>query len=796
MKFFGFLFCFLGVFSCFGQRTIRGQVVDEVTQMPIPSFIVNLYEDTLVVQKTITDIDGYFRFEPTAPGKYQVQAQGGDFYRTKWKVVELTSAKDVILKFELEESVMEEVVISGKKKGEASNEMATVSSREFSVEETNRYAGSRGDPARMASNYAGVSGSDDSRNDIVVRGNSPLGVLWRVEDINIPNPNHFAIAGSQGGPVTILNNKLMANSDFFTGAFPAEYGNSTAGVFDINFRNGNNEEREYSFQFGFLGTELSAEGPFSDSSKASYLLAYRYSTVSIFSQLGINIGTDAAPIYQDLNFKLNFPLKNNANLSFFGFGGASDIDIVISDQKQPSEELYGEGDRDQYFGTHTYLVGSKYSKILNDKNYLNFSAAVSKENQHTYHEFFERHLDSSQNPPEFVVDTSYALQAYDFDQWKFSIHPSISRKFNSKFSMKYGLTADYILYNFIDSGLVADHSRFITRWDAQGGTVLIQPYAQWKYKKSDNLFFTYGFHSQYLSHSESISWFEPRAGLSYTKEKNSLSLGTGIHSQMQPLYTYYYNLLDADGNKIYHNEKIDFSKSAHFVAGYGRILKGKARIKSEVYYQYLWNVPVEIESSSFSLLNQGSGFVRFFPDSLQNTGTGKNYGLEVTLEKFFDNNFFFLATGSLYESKYTGSDGIERNTDFNGNFTLNLLSGFEIKAGEKSKFTISGKMTWAGGKRIGKVNDSASAELNELVWLDENYNETQLRDYFRLDFKVNWLYNAKKVSHEIGLDLVNITGRQNILGLTYYRESPDPNNLTREQYQLGFLPIFYYRIDF
>jgi hypothetical protein len=782
--------------SSIAQRVIRGQVVDEVTQMPIPSFVVKLIEDTTVLKRTVTDLDGYFRFDDLQPNKYTVEAQGGDFYRSQWKVVELTSGKDIILKFELEESVMEEVVISAKKKGEASNEMATVSSREFSVEETNRYAGSRGDPARMASNYAGVNGSDDSRNDIVVRGNSPLGVLWRVEDINIPNPNHFSIAGSQGGPVTILNNKLLANSDFFTGAFPAEFGNSTAGVFDINFRNGNNEEREYSFQFGFLGTELAAEGPFSDSSRASYLVAYRYSTVSLFSLLGINIGTDATPVYQDLNFKLNFPLKNNANLSFFGFGGSSDIDIVISDQTEPSEELYGENDRDQYFGTHTYLLGSKYSKILNEKNYLNISSAVSKENQHTRHNFFERHIDSSLNPPSFVLDTMYRLQDYVFDQWKFSIHPSISRKFNAKFSMKYGLTADYTLFNFIDSGLVADHSKFITRWDAQGGTVLIQPYAQWKYKKSDNLFFTYGFHSQYLSNSNSISWFEPRAGLSYNKGKNSFSLGTGVHSQMQPLYTYYYNLVDSAGNKIYHNANMDFTKSAHFVAGYGRALKGKARLKSEVYYQYLWNVPIEVRPSSFSLINQGSGFARFFPDSLQNTGTGYNYGIELTIEKFFDNNFFFLATGSLYESRYKGSDGVDRNTDYNGNYTLNLLSGFEVKAGEKSKFTISGKMTWAGGKRIGVVNDSASAALNELIWEDENYNETQLRDYFRLDFKVNWLYNAKRVSHEIGLDLVNITGRQNILGVTYFRESPDPNNLTREQYQLGFLPIFYYRIDF
>src|SRR5690606_8202793 len=128
----------------------------------------------------------------------------------------IISGKELVLTVEMEESAeeMEEFVVEGNSRGEAGNEMATISARRFSVDETNRYAGSRGDPARMASNYAGVQGADDSRNDIVVRGNSPLGVLWRVEGVDIPNPNHFAIAGSQGGPVTILNNKMLANSDF------------------------------------------------------------------------------------------------------------------------------------------------------------------------------------------------------------------------------------------------------------------------------------------------------------------------------------------------------------------------------------------------------------------------------------------------------------------------------------------------------------------------------------------------------------------------------------------------------
>lgn len=139
--------------------------------------------------------------------------------------------------------------------------MATVSARSFTVEETSRYAGSLNDPSRMAANYAGVSSTSDARNDIIIRGNSPLGVLWRLNGMEIPNPNHFGSLGTTGGPVSILNNNLLDKSDFLTGAFPAEYGNALAGVFDLQMRSGNNEKTEFLGQVGFNGFELGAEGP-------------------------------------------------------------------------------------------------------------------------------------------------------------------------------------------------------------------------------------------------------------------------------------------------------------------------------------------------------------------------------------------------------------------------------------------------------------------------------------------------------------------------------------------------------
>jgi hypothetical protein len=226
-------------------------------------------------------------------------------------IIEVNSGKELVLNIPLMERIVtkEEIVVTARKKGEVINEMAVLSAQQFSVEETNRYPGSRMDPARMASNFAGVQGSDDSRNDIVVRGNSPLGVVYRVEGIDIPNPSHFAVSGSTGGPVSILNNKILGNSDFFMSAFPAEYGNSTSGVFDLKLRNGNNNQHEFTGQFGLFGTEVLAEGPMGASGNASYLVMGRYSSLALFQKIGVSIGTDAVPIYGDGAFKFNWKLK-------------------------------------------------------------------------------------------------------------------------------------------------------------------------------------------------------------------------------------------------------------------------------------------------------------------------------------------------------------------------------------------------------------------------------------------------------------------------------------------------------
>lgn len=774
-----------------GTSTIRGQILDKETRAPLVGAVIQLYGDSSLKGGAAADFDGNYRIDNVAVGRYTVRVQFTGYLMQVIPNVIVNSGKETILNLELETSVIttDEVVIVGQKQEGTVNEMGAGSGRMFSVEETNRYAGSRGDPARMASNFAGVQGANDSRNDIVVRGNSPAGVLWRVEGVDIPNPNHFAIEGTTSGPVSMLNNKVLANSDFYTGAMSAEYGNSIAAAFDLKLRNGNNEKFEFNGQFGFLGTELSAEGPLNRKKGSSFLVNYRYSTLKMFEALNMPIGTGAVPSYMDGAFKLNFPLKKGGNLSWFGIAGNSRIDIRVSDLTEPNDELYGVDNRDQYFRTGMGFSGIVYAKSLSDRTFFRAVVAGSARYSAANHDLVWR--DST-----FAVDSITAKMGYRNDEQRYSFNFYFLHRITSKHTIKSGMFNDMYVNELHDSIYSLVAQEWQVRQNYSGTSFLVQPYVQWKYRPNDKVTFNSGVHGQYFTLNGSFA-IEPRASVRLAlNDKQSVQVAGGMHSQMLPAYVYYTHVAGDSLHRL-HNKDVDFMKSIHSVVGYDLNIGAGARIKVEAYYQYLYNVPVEKKSSSFSVLNQGSGFSRFFPDTLQNTGTGRNYGIEFTLEKFFSKQFFFMFTGSIFDAKYTGSDGIERDTDFNTRYAANALGAYEFRIGEKQTLQIGTKVTMAGKRWYTPIDTVASALENEETFIDSLRNTQQFSSaYFRLDLRVVWKFNAKKVTHEVGIDLINVTGQQNILGLTYSPSSIPGKSPIQEQYQLGFLPLFYYQIDF
>jgi hypothetical protein len=415
------------------------------------------------------------------------------------------------------------------------------------------------------------------------------------------------------------------------------------------------------------------------------------------------------------------------------------------------------------------------------------------------HDYIYRTLNADN---EYVVLGLEPVLGYTFRQNKVSSNFFLSRKLAVKSTIHAGANADVYLLNFVDS------TRNVTstglnpwrlRWNTNASGLLLQPFVQWKKTLTAKAEMVAGLHSQYFSLSQSLVPLEPRFGVKYkSSDRTTLDFGAGLHSQIQPTYLYFLSRRnDARGEPIPENRSLDFTRSAQAVAGYQRMMSSNVRMRIETYYQYLFNVPVEKrDTSSFSMLNTGAGFSRIFPDSLTNTGVGRNYGVELTLEKFFSRGYLFLITASLFEARYQGSDNVWRDTDFNGNYILNSLFTREWSLKNRNTLSVGGKLTTAGGRRYGPVNEVASEQEQDVVYLNQVRNTQQFQPYFRIDLRVNYKINRPRVTHEIALDLVNLLGTKNLLKLTY---APDPLGIQspiREEYQLGFLPLFYYRLDF
>lgn len=778
----------LFIVSCgFSQeltQTIRGTIIDKQTQSPLPGAIITILNNEPFTATT-TDEQGKFRFEKVSLGRKQLKISLLS-YKEKFQTVVLTTGKETVLNIELEESAVqgEEVVVTAEvDKTKTNNKMATVSSRIFSTEEANRYAGSRGDPARMASNFAGVSGANDSRNDIIIRGNSPIGILWRLNGLDIPNPNHFGSAGSTGGPISILNNNTLDNSDFMTGAFPADYGNATAGVFDLKMRTGNNEKYEFLGMVGFNGFELGAEGPFSKKKKnGSFMMNYRYSTLSVFKALGLDFGTGAAvPQYQDLTFKVDLPTKKAGKFSVWGIGGLSYAALLQKEQSKDNN-LYGLSGRDSYFRSNVGAGGITHTYLINNSSYIKSNIGISGQ----YNGIRTDRIDTSTTPE--TIRPEYRNESYTT---RYSGNFTYNKKFNARNFINAGIYIDVYNTSFVDS-IDSYGTGFITLRNYNGQTALTRGFIQWKHAFNDKFYMNTGFSYQYLflSHSQAP---EPRLGLKYEfNKKQSLSFGAGLHSQLHPLYVYFATANLGNGTVKETNTQLDFTKAAHAILAYDVNLFNSVRIKTELYYQYLYHVPVRSRADYFSTINLGADFYSPNVDSLVNNGTGENYGLELTLEKFYSKGYYFLVTASLFESKYRGSDNVYRNTAFNGNYVFNALAGKEFKIKEKHILGVDVKVTYAGGKRYVPIDIAASIAANDEVRDGKKAYIPQYDPYFRIDVKPSYKLNTKRFTHELSIDIQNVTRHNNI-----FQQQYDLNTQTiKTDYQLKFFVIPQYRLTF
>ncbi|MHC2993472.1 TonB-dependent receptor [Pontibacter sp. HJ8] len=788
------------------SQTVRGTLTDADSKAPLIGAFVTIM-GSKPVKGAVTDQHGAFRLEQIPPGRITLQLSYLGYEPKVIPDIVVNSGKEVVLNLDLQESTvkMAEIVITPDQvKGQALNEMALISARSISPEETSRYAGGLGDPSRIVSNFAGVANSPKGNNDLFVRGNSPKYVQWRLEGMPITNPNHFADQGAISGGLSTLNNNMLATSDFYTGAFSPEYGDVLSGVYDVKLRSGNNEKFETVLGIGILGTDITTEGPFKKGYAGSYLLNYRYSTISLLTDLGLT-GVKGSPNFQDAAVKVLLPTKKAGSFSFFGLGGASN---AFMEEVEP-QIAETPGDRSMLAGIredldlNSYLLnlGISHTLPFGLNNYLHTVVGHSREGIRD--EVFESNIEKRYDDNgAFVRDSVYNTHSnYQSRLFKSTYRSAISyhHKVDARNKIELGTLYTLIDYDYRQSQLQEDATSRVYLIDFREKVGTLRNYISWKHRFNEAITLVTGLHNTYvlLNHKSTL---EPRISFQWQlNPANSLQVGYGKHSTMESAHNYFAKVKSEKGITSEPNRELDLLKAHHFVLGYEKRFSEVLMAKVEAYYQRLYDLPVENSSnSSFATINEGPDFNYV---ELVNKGTGKNYGIELTVEKFFKNNFYYLINGSLFNSTYQTLDGKTRNSPHNGHYLVNVLAGKEfVKLGRHHNQTLglNAKAFLSGGRYIipllrDQEGNLAVDPANNQFWDYGKAYEASLDNLYNLTLSASYKWNKTRTTHELFLNLDNVTNTKGKLSEYYDASKSGSIGYTTQR---GLLPNLMYKFYF
>jgi hypothetical protein len=759
-------------------QTIKGIITDKESKFTIPGVTVKLLSAQTPVA-TSTNADGVFRLTNVPVGRHIIEVTYMGYKPVVISELLVTTGKEAAVNVELEpaSNQLAEVVVNATAGKRPLNEMAMASGRSFSPEETNRYAGGFFDPARMAQSFAGVVAGGDN-NEIIVRGNSPKSLQWRLEGIEIINPNHFGGEGAAGGSVSMLNSTVLGTSDFYTGALAAEYSNATAGAFDLKFRKGNTDKREYAFTIGVLGAGITMEGPFKKGGNASYLLSYRYSSLDLLKKAGVDVsGGEGVPRYQDLSFNFVFPTKKAGTFSLFGIGGLGGInEDAKRDYTKWEERMDGYDSRYKY---DAGSVGLKHLLIANNKLYFNNIISYST----------NRSTNKTDTLTQTYQPSLYQKSKYINDAVRYA--GTVNYRVSDNNTIRAGVNAGFLSYNFYSLEYRKDINGLKELINQKGNASTYDAFLQNKHDFGDFTLNT-GVHANYFDLSKSWS-IDPRIGLNWKPTADQqVSFAVGTYSRLEPLSYYFAKGADGSGT----SGKLSPTRSAQGVLGYEKLFAGNLKFKSEVYYQYLYNVPVSSDPSvNFSVLNEsdnmaiGSAYYR----SLVNKGTGTNYGLELSLEKSLSKGYYFILTSSLFDSKFKALSKTEFNSTYNTQYVGNLVAGKEWAVGrnKKNTFGLNGKMIYAGGRKYSPIMVAETFQRDQQVIDQARVNTLTADPYIRVDFSASYRINGKRVTHYILLDIQNLLNRENNIGLWYNQSK----RIIEKNKWIGIVPTINYRIE-
>ncbi|MFZ1457783.1 MAG: TonB-dependent receptor [Saprospiraceae bacterium] len=764
-------------------QNINGRVTDKSSKQALIGATVFVEGTTIA---SVTDENGAFLLENIPVGRVNIVCNYLGYEPTIAEGIIISTGRSDFVEIQLNQNsqIIADVLITGTKNAfEAVNPLSVVSSRSFTAEETDRIPAGINDPGRVALSFPGVKqGNDENENTIIVRGNAPIGILWRLEGIDIPNPNHFPLIGSATGGITIFSAQLLAKSDFSTGGMAAEYGNALSGAFDVQFRKGNTKSRNHRIKLGIIGLDISTEGPISKG-KSSYLLNYRYSTLSLLNKAGFNlVGERVVNDFQDFSFNIGFKTINTKlSGTVFGIGGLSLEQYLPEYDLSKRNPTYFDHREFQDKPAKMGTIGTTWTYLGSDKYFIKGVVALIGSG-------IERKNDTIG-----LDNKHFRYHTESFTDTRLSTSLTFNYIPNAQWRIKSGLIFHQIFFDFfrdrLPVGGLNDINSFevVAKVNGSGNTQTLQQYTQASWQASPRLSVNIGYHFLHLFANNSNA-VDPRLSAQYSfSSRHKLSLAYGIHSQILPLMSYYFQ----DQRGQFTNKNLKLLQANHLVGAYHFYTENKMKISLEAYYQTLSNVPVSTNiKDKYWLLNQTNGYPLF---EVKSNGKGTNMGIDVAVEKLFSNSYYFLATGSYLKSDFTPADGKIYRSRWSAGLTSSFTFGKEVKLGQNKTLQIGGRFLLSGGGRYTPYDPVLSQIAGSYIAKSEAEYAGQLPVYYRLDTRIQYRFNAKKYAGSISLDVQNAINRINASGIGYDAAT----NTTYIQYRGGgFVPVIAFQVDF
>ena len=776
-------------------QTVRGTVTDAISGEKLIGATVKVVETGT---GTVVDLEGNFRIDIPQSGRYTLETSYVGYEPNVMKEVLVAGVKEVVIDIQLRENNTEltEVVVRPRVNKEATvNPAVLTGGVMLSMEEASRFAGGYNDPARLVMSFAGISGEADG-SGLSIHGNAPERMQYRIEGVEVFTPNHFNDTWNAGyGLVSALNSNVIGNSDFFTSTFNANYNNALSGVFDVKMRTGNNAKYENILQIGTVSEELTLEGPISRKSNSSYIVNYRYGFTSLVDKLNL-IDTDGAHVdFQDFSAKLMFPTKRAGTFSVFGLGF---YDTTWDERMnlEDTHSAYDASDNDAKLAqllagvSHKIHLGNKWTwrttaaynmqHLKNDIYYygLERSAEGFISQPLAYEEPERKYLFSIQkvNEDRLLFNTELSKQVTD--RWLIQLGGEYSHRFFN------------LAYKSVDQ-LYAPVSTMHEYTKMKDDTGLANIFCQNLVRVSNYFSLSAGIAGNYFLLSKDFS-VEPRASLKWDPdEKNSFSMGYGLHSMIEKLDAYFYR--NADGNLA--NKDLGLTKAHHLHATYVHKLNSNLTLRMNAYYEYGFDTPVGIDGSTYCVTNR---YFFYTDEPLVNKGNTRNYGGDITLEHYMNRGFFGQTNFSLYKSQYRGVDKVWRNQLYDRGFMFKILGGKEWMIG-KNMLNVSVKYSIQGGLRYTPIdveqmraNIAAGIIDDNPIYKDNEAFSQRFDPSGIVDLTISYKINRRHVSHTFAFEGLNILQTETPL---YQRFDLGTLDVRTDKSGLS-LPNIFYRLDF